>query len=119
MDVELLPQKVVVTFKKSITLKTEEGSKTFDGFSIFVDNNLYELTSIATSIMISETKTGDTEVKTYMNYYHDLKVEKKKQSDGSKVFILTDIVNGNDFRFATRTHVKQPYYNEQQNKNNF
>ena len=45
-----------------------------------------------------------------MNYYHDLNVEKKKQSDGSTIYILTDRNNENKFQFASRSVAWPPGY---------
>ena len=38
-----------------------------------------------------------------MNYYHDLKVEKNKQTDGSTIYILTERDTENKFQFASRS----------------
>jgi hypothetical protein len=45
-----------------------------------------------------------------MNYYHDLKVEKKKQLDGTNIYILTDRNNENKFQFASRSVAWPPGY---------
>ena len=102
MGVELLPKRIVVTFNHSLTL-TKETSQTYDSFTVAVHNNLYELISIVNSILNWEARYGDSETTVYMNYYHDLKVEKKKQSDGSTIYILTDRNNGKKFQFASRS----------------
>ena len=102
MDVELLPKRIVSTFNYSLTL-AKEGSEKYDSFKVVLNNNLYELVSIANSILNSEAHYGDTETTVYMNYYHDLKVEKKKQSDGSTIYILTDRNNQKKFQFASRS----------------
>lgn len=109
MSVELLPKRVVTTFNSSLTLKKGD-SKSYDSFSVVMDNNLYELVSITNSILNWEAHYGDSETTTYMNYYHDLRVEKKKQSDGSTVYILTDRNNGNKFQFASRSLAWPPGY---------
>jgi hypothetical protein len=43
-----------------------------------------------------------------MNYYHDLKVEKKRQVDETKIYILTDTTRDNKFEFATRSYAFPP-----------
>ncbi|MFH1365382.1 MAG: hypothetical protein ABIH28_02250 [archaeon] len=102
VGVELLPKRVVVDFESTMTL-TKESSQRFDSLTVSLTNNLYELVSIATSILNFEARYGDSETTIYMNYYHDLKVEKIKQEEGSKIYILTDRNNGNKFEFATRS----------------
>ncbi|MCK5607895.1 hypothetical protein KAR91_38805 [Candidatus Pacearchaeota archaeon] len=101
-EVELLPRRIVAKFNTSLTL-TKDSSEEYDSFSVVVNDNLYELVSIATSIISSETRFGDSESTVYMNYYHDLKVEKLKQSDGTTVYILTNRDTKNKFQFASRS----------------
>jgi hypothetical protein len=110
MNVELLPNRVIVSFNNSVVL-TKDSTERYDSFKVVLNNNLYELVSIASSILNSETSFGDAETTTYMNYYRDLKVEKLKQTDGSKIYILTDRTNQeNKFQFATRSVVWPPGY---------
>ncbi|MBI2043425.1 hypothetical protein HYT25_03485 [Candidatus Pacearchaeota archaeon] len=101
--VELLPKKISVTFEKEITLTQGDESQRFEKINVVLNNNLYELTSIADSILNWEARYGDSETTLYMGYYHDLKVEKLKQSDGSTIYILTDRNKGNKFQFASRS----------------
>lgn len=108
-SVEILPKKVVINFDSGLTLSKED-SETYDLFNVVVDNNLYELVSIASSILNWEARYGDAETTTYMNYYHDLKVEKKKQTDGTKIYILTNRDTLDKFQFATRSVVFPPGY---------
>jgi hypothetical protein len=109
MSIELLPKRIVATFNYSLTL-TKDSSKQYESFRVVVNNNLYELVSITNSILNWEARYGDAETTTYMNYYHDLKVEKKKQSDGSTVYILTDRNTGSKFQFASRSNAWPPGY---------
>lgn len=108
-DVELLPEKIVTEFNYPLTL-TKGDSKNYNSFRVVVDNNLYELVSVANSILNWEARYGDAETTVYMNYYHDLKVEKKKQSEGSTVYILTDRNTGDKFQFASRSVAWPPGY---------
>ena len=100
--VELLPKRIVTTFSSTLTLR-KTNTERYEEFVIVLNNNLYELTSITESILDWEASYGDAETTTYMNYYHDLKVEKLKQTDGTKIYILTDRNSGNKFQFATRS----------------
>ncbi|MEK6917361.1 MAG: hypothetical protein AABW51_00245 [Nanoarchaeota archaeon] len=101
-SVELLPKRVVARTNSTLTL-TKGNSQNYNEFNIILNNNLYELASIASSIVKWETNYGDAETTLYMTYYKDLKVEKYKQSEGTKVYILTDRNTGNKFQFATRS----------------
>ena len=100
--VMLLPNRIVVSFNKSLTL-TKTGSQSYDNLEVSLDNNLYELVSIANSILNMEVQYGDAETTIYMDYYHDLRVEKKKQSDGTTIYILENINTGDKFQFASRS----------------
>ena len=101
-SVELLPGKIAVTFNNVLTL-TKAGSERYENFKVVLNNNLYELVGIANSILEWEVVYGDADTSSYMNYYPDLKVEKKKQEDGTKVYILTERNTENKFQFASRS----------------
>lgn len=103
-SVELFPGKVISKFNHVVTLQKESANR-YKEFSVIVNNNLYELVNIASSIVNFEASYGDSETTLYMNNYHDLKVEKKKQSDGTTVYILTNRDNENKFQFASRSVV--------------
>ncbi len=102
-EVELLPKRVIIRSNTTMTLN-KGGSEEYDKFKVILNNNLYELISIANSILNFEARYGDSETTTYMNYYRDLKVEKKKQIEGSTVYILTDLNTLNKFQFASRSY---------------
>ena len=104
MIVQILPKKVALIFNNSMTLSRGTESKRFVGFHVILNNNIYELTSIAESILNWEAQYGDVETMTYMSFYKDLKVEKYKQTDGSKIYILTNRNTGDKFQFATRSY---------------
>ncbi|MEN7981910.1 MAG: hypothetical protein ABFQ65_00500 [Nanoarchaeota archaeon] len=104
MGIRLFPERVVANFNHTLTL-TKEDSERYKDFSIVLNNNLYELVSIAISILNFEAKYGDSETTTYMNFYHDLKVEKKKQGDGTTIYILTNRDTGEKFQFASRSYI--------------
>lgn len=106
-SVELLPERVVTTFNVDLTLK-KSGTVNYDSFRVVLNNNLYELIGIANSIINWETTYGDADTGTYMDYYHYLKVEKKKRDDNSKIYILTNKDTGNMFQFASRSIVLPP-----------
>lgn len=102
--VELLPQRVIATFNYSLVL-TKGSTQKYDSFAVMLDNNLYELVSIANSIIDWESSYGDADPTIYMSYYHNLKVEKKLSSSGDKVYSLTDRDNGNKFEFASKSQI--------------
>jgi hypothetical protein len=110
-SVELLPKRVVSSFDYVLTASKAETER-YDSFNVILNNNLYELVSITNSIISWEAAYGDAETTLYMSYYHDLKVEKKKQQDGSTIYILTDRNNENKFQFASRSVAWPPGYGD-------
>ncbi|MDO8623671.1 MAG: hypothetical protein Q7R52_05490 [archaeon] len=108
-NVELLPKKVIVTFDYSLTLIKGATNK-YEKLKVVLNNNLYELTTIANSILNSEAIYGETEVTTYMDYYPTLKVERLIQTDGTKIFVITDKTTKDKFVFASRSIAWPPGY---------
>ncbi len=109
IKVELIPKRILVKLNYPMTL-SKENTETHDSFDVIVNNNIYELVSIANSILNWEANYGDAETTLYMNAYHDLKVEKLKQTEGSIIYILTDRNNLNKFQFASRSFAWPPGY---------
>ncbi|MBS3086608.1 hypothetical protein J4422_02805 [Candidatus Pacearchaeota archaeon] len=107
--VELLPKRVVARFNYTLTT-TKTDTERYDSFNVVLNNGLYELVSIANSIIDWESEFGDAETTLYMSYYPDLKVEKLNQVDGSTIYILTDRNTGNKFQFASRSVAWPPGY---------
>jgi hypothetical protein len=103
--IELLPQKVASTFNYTFTITKGEDIQKYNSFSVVLNNNLYELTAIANSIIEWEANYGEAETSIYMNYYPNLKVEKILRSSGNKVYILTDRETGNKFQFAIQGQI--------------
>ncbi|VVB79765.1 Uncharacterised protein [uncultured archaeon] len=101
--IELLPNRVAVRFNSTIVLQRGETQR-YSGFNVVVNNNIYELASIAESILNWEARYGNADTTPYMVYYNDLKVEKYQQSDGSRIYIITDRNTGNKFQFASRSY---------------
>lgn len=104
VDVELLPERVVTTMNYSVTL-TKTNTESYKSFNVVLNNNLYELASIANSIVRLENEVGNIEPTIYMSIYSYLKVERIYKLDGTKIYILTDKVMGNKFQFASRSLV--------------
>lgn len=104
MNIELLPKRVVANFNYTLTL-TKTDTQRYESFVVVLNNNLYELVGIANSIVEWETTLGNANIGAYMTYYTDLKVEEKPKSDGTKIYVITDLNTGNKFQFASRSQV--------------
>ena len=103
--VELFPNRIVATFNYSLSLTKGENVQKYNSFIVLLNNNLYELVSIANSILEWEATYGDVDVTTYMTYYHNLKAEKILRGNDGKVYVLTDRDTGNKFQFAVRGQI--------------
>ena len=101
-QVSIIPSKIRIDFLTPMTI-TKESTSTYKGFEVEIPSEMYELLLTAQSIIDYESTYGDSETTIYMNYYHDLKVEKLKQTDGSTIYILTDRNTNNKFQFASRS----------------
>jgi len=107
--VEILPERIVVNFENKLTL-TKGESETYDSFYIRLDNNLYELLDIAKNIISWEIDTGDSVTEAYMSYDPYIKVEKKRKSDETKIYIITDRKTNDFFQFTVRSWALPPGY---------
>lgn len=109
ITVELLPEHIVTTLNHKLSL-TKGDTERYDTFRIILDSELYEFVSITNSIIEWESTYGEAEPLLYMGLYHDLDIEKIKQLDDTKVYILTNINTGDKFQFASRSLAFPPGY---------
>jgi len=75
-----------------------------------IPSQIYDLLMITSSISNWEARYGDTDIVTYMLYYPDIKVEKYRQDDGTKIYILTNKNTKEKLVFATRSLNFPPGY---------
>ena len=106
--VDLLPQKIVTTVKNKFVFTQADQTETRESFNIILNNNLYELTTIAQNILEWETIYGGANPDIYMNIHSVLKVDKYEQSDETTVYILTDKNTDKKFQFASRSFAYSP-----------
>ncbi len=104
-NVSIIPGKIRVAFKVPMTITKEETKQTFNEIDAEIKSEMYNLLFIAHSIVDFEATYGDSEITTYANYYPDIKIEKIKTEDGSKIYIITDVVTKESFTFASRSLV--------------
>jgi hypothetical protein len=107
--VEIIPGKIRINFEMPITI-TKDTSQTFKSFSAEIDSEMYDLLMIAQNIVEFESTLGDSETLLYMQYYPDLRIDKTKLSDGTKVYTLTNVVTKESFTFASRSLSWPPGY---------
>ena len=100
--VSILPGKIRVRFDTPMTV-TKESTRTFNGFDVDVNSEMHELIFIAHSIIDYESSLGDSETTTYLQYYPNLKIEKIRLGDGTNIYVLSNVVTNEEFKFASRS----------------
>ncbi len=109
-NVSLASGRVAILYSSPMTITLDENARTFNGFDVGVPSGIYDLLSIATSVIDYEATYGDTEIRLYSQYYPNLNMEKIKLEDGIKIYKLTDVITNDKFTFATRSLVWPPGY---------
>ena len=104
INIELVPDNILVDMAIDLRI-TKDGTESYENIRTGISSKLYNFAMITSSIISWETRYGDSETMNYMLYYPSLKVEKKKQGDGTKIYILTDRTTEENFMFATRSFV--------------
>ncbi len=89
----------------NINAPTSVDSKQFAKFEVKVNSPIYEMSMIATSILQSETKYGDSDVSAMMLYYPAYYVDKIKRGDGTTIYILKSKAFKDKLEFASRSLV--------------
>lgn len=108
-QVSISPKKVEILFNTPMTI-TKEESKTYKSFNVEYDSQIYDLLLISQSIIEFESTLGDMDIESYMQYYPNLRIEKIRLSDGSKIYKVGDVVTGETITFATRSLAWPPGY---------
>ena len=109
LSVSINPEETNLILNSPLTIK-KENTQSFRQFEIKEKSQMYELLMTAVSILDYESSLGDSETTLYMKYYPNLKIEKVKLSDGSKVYTLTNVITKESFRFASRSLSWPPGY---------
>lgn len=105
--VEIIPNSVFVKSSADLVIQ-KEGSESYQDIKISMDSKLYDFVITAGSIANWEARYGDSETMNYMWYYPSLKVEKKIQDDGTRIYILSDRDTKEKFMFASRSMAFPP-----------
>src|SRR3989338_2325607 len=108
--VSINPGNVLVSFLTPMTIKKDSSTKSFDGFDVEFRSEMYDLLLTSVSIVDYEATYGDSETTLYMKYNPELKVDKIKLNEGSKIYRLTNTVTNENFTFASRSLVWPPGY---------
>ena len=107
--VEIIPGKIRINFVMPMSI-TKDTTETFKEFNAEIDSQMYDLLMITQNIIEFESTLGDSETLLYMQYYPDLRVDKTKLTDGTKLYKLSNVVSKESFTFASRSLSWPPGY---------
>jgi hypothetical protein len=91
--------------KVIINAPTTIGAGAFEKFNVRINSPIYEMLMIATSIMQSEVKFGDTNTDSLMLLHQDYVILKLKQIEGTTIYSIWHKTLGNEIKFASRSLV--------------
>lgn len=109
VDVSLEPKKIMVHINAPTSVLSE-GSLSYQKFDVSLNNPVYDMLMVSTSILQYETRFGDSDIDTFMVYYPDFIIDKLKQGDGTTVYVLQDKNTKTKFQFASRSYAWPPGY---------
>jgi len=101
----LVPNNIMIDIDTDLSI-SKDGTESYKSIKTDINSKLYDMVMLSSSISNWEARYGDSETMTYMMYYPSLKLEKKKQGDGTTIYILTNRNYPEDkFMFASRSLV--------------
>lgn len=106
--ISIFMNKILLRANYDLTITKGKNTQRYNSFDIVEDSNIYQLLSIAYNIVNWETIYGDADVNVYMDFNPDVKLEKIRRENGTKVYIIQDRNTKEEFRFATRSLVIAP-----------
>lgn len=106
--IEIVPNNILISLEGIDLVIRKDQAESYKSIKTDLDSNYYDLLLTASSILNWEARYGDSETMNYMMYYPALKVEKKEQSDGSTIYILTNRNSLDKFMFASRSGAMPP-----------
>ncbi len=103
-SLNIIPEDIIIKIDYPLTISRGGETRNFDReFEFRHESGAYNLILISTSILNFEARYGDSDPVSYMALYPNIKVEKLKQGDGTKIYILTDRETEEKFQFASRS----------------
>ncbi len=105
--VDLKPKRIIIEMNYILTVSEAETER-FEDFNITLNNNLYELVSIANSIIEREITEEKADPRNYMDLHEHIEVERILHSDGTNIYTILDENTGDKFQLASRSHIVAP-----------
>ncbi len=104
VTVDLVPENIILRIDSDLRISKTK-TESYKNIKVTKASKYYELVMITSSILNWEARYGDSEIMNYMMFYPELRVEKKKQDEGSTIYIITDKNTKEQFVFAARSVV--------------
>jgi len=101
INVSMASNSLQVLLNAPMTI-SKDFTKTYSSLEIAYPSQYYDILAIATSIIDFESTYGDSETTLYMRSYPDIRIEKVKLSDGTKIYTVSNVITHERFTFASR-----------------
>lgn len=103
IKVELVPGNILVDINLNLDIVNNGKNEIYKSIKTDLNSKLYDFVITASEIANTEAKYGDSDTTSLMIKDKTLKIEKIKQGDETKVYIITDRDKGDNFIFAIRS----------------
>jgi len=103
VNISIVPESIRAEFFVNIALTKGGVTQQINKFQADLDSEMYNLLFIAGSIIDFEATFGNSETTAYMQYYPDLRIDKTKLSEDGTIYVLSNVVTKEVFRFASRS----------------
>jgi len=107
--ISLEPGRIIATLNAPVTI-SRESSQRYSEFKTQINSPIYDMLMIATSIIQYETRLGNADTDSLRTYYPNLMIQKMRQGDETKVYIIQDKQSKTKYQFATRSYAWPPGY---------
>jgi len=101
--VDIVPKNIFITLNTTINIRKSGDERVIQNIKAEKPSSLSKILAISTSILNFEASLGDSNPEEYMSFYPSIKIEKKKQGDGTKLYIVSDRDTLERFQFAVRS----------------
>jgi len=103
-QVEFNQDSIVLNIDKSYNVE-KEGTSNFKKFKAEAKSPLFKLFSLAQTIVNFESQYCEFDNILWMRFYRDIKIERFRASEQTKIYTLTDRVSEKSIKFAVKTCV--------------
>lgn len=103
IDISLEPNSIISNIELELAISKNDNTESYKNIKTDQNSRLYDMVIVASEIANSEAQYGDSNTDAFMYKDKNLKVEKIKEGDETKVYILTDRKEGEKFIFAVKS----------------